>query len=462
MKYILSRHHALRGWQRLPYALVDLNTNNVTFLSRDRFLLLFHCNGVYEFTDGALNAVQLDMLKAYIDSGIVSECTVECALEENQRYRQYPARFKDSVQWSVTGNCNLQCRHCFMSAPEGALGELGYDECLEIIDQLAECGVGKVSLTGGEPLVRHDFWKIVDALCKKNIKLTTLFSNGMLVDDALLDGFEARGIYPQLQISFDGAGCHDWLRGLEGAERRVIEAFQLCRDRGFKTSAAMCLNRRNAGTLRESVQLLARLGCSGLKVNNTCPAGEWLNERGEYLDDDQCFGIYMKYIPEFFADGAPLSLMLDGMFAYMRDEKKYFVPFEHNCAEGDEAHQLLCAHIRRELYISPQGNILPCMSMAGTAIEKQFPNIFQTPLREILSTSEYMRYADGRLDAYLRHNAECRSCMYRLRCCGGCRASAVGSSGKDYFAPDLRACSFFQNGWADTIKEYFDTIDEKT
>ena len=129
MKYILSRHHALRGWQRLPYALVDLNTNNVTFLSRDRFLLLFHCNGVYEFTDGALNAVQLDMLKAYIDSGIVSECTVECALEENQRYRQYPARFKDSAQWSVTGNCNLQCRHCFMSAPEGALGELGYDEC---------------------------------------------------------------------------------------------------------------------------------------------------------------------------------------------------------------------------------------------------------------------------------------------------------------------------------------------
>lgn len=445
----------------MPYALVDLNTNNVTFLSRDRFLLLFHCDGIYEFANGALSALQLDILKEYIDSGVVIESTENCSLEEKQRYWQYPARFKESAQWSITGNCNLHCRHCFMSSPEGALGELRLSECLEIISQLAECGVGKVSLTGGEPLIRRDFWKIVDALCEKNIKLTTLFSNGMLVNDTLLDRLEARGMYPQIQISFDGTGYHDWLRGFDGAERKVIEAFQLCRNRGFKTSAAMCLNRRNAGTLRESVQMLSQLGCSGLKVNNTYPAGEWLNERSEYLDDDKCFGIYMKFIPEFFADGAPMSLMLDGMFAYMRDEKQRFVPFEHNCTEGSEAHQLLCAHNRRELYISPQGTILPCMSMAGSAIEKKFPNVFQTPLKEILSASDYMRYVDGRLDAYLQHNSECRSCMYRLRCCGGCRASAIGSSGEDYFLPDLRACSFFKNGWADAIKEFFDATDER-
>ena len=73
MKYILSRSFALRGWQRLPYALVELKSNDVTFLSRDRFLLLFHCDGEYAFSDAALNEVQRRMLNEYIDSGVVSE-----------------------------------------------------------------------------------------------------------------------------------------------------------------------------------------------------------------------------------------------------------------------------------------------------------------------------------------------------------------------------------------------------
>ena len=461
MQYILSAHYALRGWQRLPYALVDLDTNNVTFLSQERFLLLFHCDGSYEISASALNDRHTAALQEYITAGVVTACVEGDALQEEQRYRQYPARFKESAQWSITGNCNLRCRHCFMSASEAALGQLETEKCLDIVTQMAECGVGKVSLTGGEPLIRRDFWQIVDALLEKNIKITTLFTNGFLINAALLDEFEVRGIRPQIQISFDGIGCHDWLRGIAGAEKAAIAAFSLCRDRGFQTSSALCMNRRNADTLAESVRLLASLGCSGLKVNNTNQAGEWLNESGEYLNDDECFQIYMRYIPQFFADGAPISLMLDGMFAWLKDEGKAFVPYEHSCAEGMETRQLLCAHARRELYISPQGKVLPCMSMAGMAMENHFPNLFETPLREILGDSAYMEYVDTRLDAYLHHNPMCSRCEYRLRCCGGCRALATANNEESLLFRDARACSFFKNGWAERIEKYFDTADKK-
>lgn len=456
MKYILTQRYALRGWRHLPYALADFVTDNVTFLSKERFLLLYHCDGAYELSYSALTQTQIRLLDEYTAAGVVAACTHYCSLTEKQRYRLYPARFKEAAQWSVTGRCNLRCRHCFMSASKGALGEPTLDECMSIIDQLSECGVRKVSLTGGEPLIRRDFWEIADALREKDIKLTTVFSNGLLVNNELLNGFEARGMRPQFQFSFDGTGCHDWLRGLDGAESRLMAALTLCRERGFVTSAAMCLNRRNAGSIRESVKLLARHGCSGLKVNNTAQAGEWLNERDEYLSDDECFKIYMEYIPQYFEDGTPLDLMLDGMFVYHRDDKSCAVPFEHDCSEGGEASRLLCAHIRREFYISPKGMILPCMSMAGSAVEKQFPNMLRTPLKEILGDSEYMSCADKRLDEYLRHNQECSDCDYSARCGGGCRASAVGSSGEDYLAPDLKACAFFKNGWADKIKERID------
>ena len=447
MRYILTSGYALRGWQKTPHALLELSSNRVTFLGRERFMLLLNCDGLHDISAAGMTEPQRAMLEEYLAGGVIEPCGEGRTLAERQKWRVYPARYKSAAQWSITGRCNLRCRHCFMSAPEAALGEPGLEQCLDIVAQLAECGVGSVSLTGGEPLVRRDFWKIVDALCCEEIKITTLFTNGVLLDSAVLDGFEVRGLHPRLQFSFDGVGCHDWMRGVEGAESKVTRAMHLSAGRGFEFSAAMCLNRHNAGTLRDTVRTLAELGCSGLKVNNTCAAGEWLNQRGDALSDSECFALYLDYIPQFFADGAPLSLMLDGMFAYSKDERLSFIQYERGGA--GETGMLLCPHIRRELYISPQGRVLPCMSMAGSAIERDFPTMFQTPLRDILGDSDYMRRADFHLEEYLAHHADCAGCEYAGRCCGGCRASAIGCDGTDYLARDERACTFFRGGWAD-------------
>lgn len=449
MRYILSPGFALRGWQRAPHALLELVSNSVTFLGRERFMLLHNCDGLHEISAAGMTEPQKAMLEEYLARGIIEPCGGGQTLAERQKWRVYPARYKAAAQWSITGRCNLRCRHCFMSAPEAALGEPSLEQCLDVVAQLAECGVGSVSITGGEPLVRRDFWQIVDALCREGIRITTLFTNGVLLDGAVLDGFESRGLHPQIQFSFDGVGCHDWLRGVDGAERAVTRAMRLSAERGFEVSAAMCLNRRNAGTLRDTVRELAALGCSWLKVNNTCAAGEWLNQRGDALSDSECFALYLSYIPQFFADGAPLSLMLDGMFAYSKDERRGFVPYER----GGESGTLLCPHIRRELYVSPQGRVLPCMSLAGSAIERCFPLLFETPLCDILGDSDYMRRADLRLADYLAHNADCADCKYAERCCGGCRASAIGCDGLDYLARDEKACAFFREGWADKITE---------
>lgn len=449
MRYILTSGFALRGWQRAPHALLELATNTVTFLGRERFMLLHNCDGLHEISTDGMTAPQCAMLEEYIARKVIEPCSDGRTLAERQKWRVFPARYKSAAQWSITGRCNLRCRHCFMSAPEAALGEPNLEQCLDIVAQLAECGVGSVLLTGGEPLVRRDFWQIVDALCDAGIKITTLFTNGILLDAAVLDGFELRGLRPQLQFSFDGVGCHDWLRGVEGAELAVTRAMRMAAERGYEFTAAMCLNRHNAGTLRDTVLALADLGCSGLKVNNTSAAGEWLAQRTDALSDSECFAIYLDFIPRFLSDGAPLSIMLDGMFAYSKDSRRAFVPYERG--EAGENDTLLCPHIRRQLYISPQGRVLPCMSMAGSAIESSFPTLFKTPLHDILGDSDYMRCADLRLADYMEHNKDCAQCEYAGRCRGGCRASAIGCDGTDYLAGDKRACTFFRDAWADKI-----------
>ena len=79
-----------------------------------------------------------------------------------------PQRIKDvsetgGMRWRCM-RCNFRCRHCYMSAPHAKLGELSHDVLMQVVEQIAACGIPAVSLTGGEPLLRKVFFEIVDAL----------------------------------------------------------------------------------------------------------------------------------------------------------------------------------------------------------------------------------------------------------------------------------------------------------
>ena len=94
----------------------------------------------------------------------MESCEEPQPIEKRQYYKYYHNRYVRSIFWSITGKCNYRCRHCFMDAPEGALGELSTQQAFDLIDQMAECGVLQVDITGGEPFVRKDFWQLVDRI----------------------------------------------------------------------------------------------------------------------------------------------------------------------------------------------------------------------------------------------------------------------------------------------------------
>ena len=57
----------------------------------------------------------------------------------------------------------------------------------------------------------------------RGIAICELLTNGTLITRELLDALEAQGQRPDWWISFDGLGCHDWLRGVPGTEGKVLE-----------------------------------------------------------------------------------------------------------------------------------------------------------------------------------------------------------------------------------------------
>ena len=101
------------------------------------------------------------------------------------------------------------------------------------------------------------------------------------------------------------------------------------------------------------------------------------------------------------------------------------------------------------MYISPEGRALPCMSLTGSGVQKQFPLIPDMGLAQCITDSRYMDFINTRADQVLEHNPECAHCEFRLWCQGGCRASGLADSGdmNDLLYRDPASCELFRGGW---------------
>ena len=460
MYYRLKDEFRLRGWELLPTGIVRRLSGDVDFLPPAVYRALQKACGSLPVGSVLFSAEERKMLAELCEAGILEKSEVPAPPSDAQKYRAYPNRFLYSVHWAITGNCNCRCRHCYMSAPTGKIGEPSLDDCLDVVRQMEAAGVRTVSLTGGEALLRRDFFAIVDALIDADILIVTVMSNGLLVNEKTLDEFERRGLRPEFNMSFDGVGCHDWLRGVPGAEQAVLRAFSLCKERGFPTGAEYCLHKGNLSALRESVKLLGELGCQTLKVNRLNVEGEALGIADYAITRDEEFQTYLDYIPQFYEDGAPLSLMLSGFFCSDGTED-FAIPFVRNEEGEDCSDYCLCGHARNYMYITAEGAMVPCIPMGSAEGGRcHFPNIRETSFADALRDSYYMNFIDTRLRDYFAHNPGCAVCEYRNRCAGGCRGNvaSVGGPEVDLLARDEDACAFFRQGWYDKVTKIMEKI----
>lgn len=451
MYYKLLSQYKLCGWKKLPYAIVDTDKTKIGFMSSNEMEVLKLCDGLFDFNLPLFIDNYKEILNAALENGLIKECKKGEKILPEQKYKYYDNRFIRQVHWSITGRCNYKCKHCYMSAPDAKMGQLPLEDIADIINQLAECGVYTVSLTGGEPLIRKDFMEIVDMLLDKNIKIKTIYSNGLLVKEDLLKNLVRRNIHPEFNMSFDGTeNWHDWLRGVDCATENIIKAFELCKKYGFPTGAEMCIHEKNKHTLRDSVNFLARLGCNHLKTVPIEDTGSWKdNGFGQSISIKDLYNVYLDYIPYYFKDNMPISIQLGGFFQASPKTKRYSIPcVKKSC---DLKTTCICGHARHVMYISPEGRCLPCMPLSSTEIQNNYPLIKDIGLKKCITDSSYMSLIETTADVVINHNKKCKNCKFATQCIGGCRASGLLGSSKDILAKDEATCKIFLDGYIDKI-----------
>ena len=384
-------------------------------------------------------------------------------LEDVQEYKFYDNRFIRSAHWSITGKCNCRCRHCYMSAPQHKVEEFTHEQCMDIIAQLADCGVQEVDLSGGEPLVRKDFWEIVDALTDADIKIGKIYSNGLLINEKFLSELEKRNLRPSFQISFDGlGGRHDWLRGIDGAERLALRAIKLLREKNLSVICAFDSHRGNIDVLRETVKTLGNLGVEFLRAAIISADGEALGMSDKILSIDEFYNALIDYIPQYIEDGAPLPTNLAGLFMGI-NKTEYIIPMA-KAPEGVNIDKLcICNHVRNSIHIDFDGFVMPCPPMSfNDAGKKHFSRIFDKPLKELLNEEAYMNFIGTQLADYFKANPQCAACEYKNRCFGGCRGHAMATNGDgDLLGVDKATCLFFKGGYYDRVLELGEKLNLK-
>lgn len=450
--YLLKPEFRLRGYERLPYAITWPAKGRAQFVRKDVFDAITLCNGKIDVTLPFVPEQARKIIEQLEKEGVVAPCRYGETLLPMQEYKKYPARYIKTAHWSITGGCNYKCKHCYMSAPDAKYGQLPHETIMKMIDELYECGVLNVSLTGGEPLIRPDFMEIVDALLEREIHITQIYSNGKLVTKELLQQLDERGIHPEFNMSHDGVGWHDWLRGVDGAEEAVDRAFLLCREMGFPTGAETCLHEKNKDTLRTTMKRLGELGCRSVKTNPVGDVGEWKKNGFKSLDLDEMYQLYFDYIPQYYEDEMPISLQLGGFFSASPEKPDWYdIPMYKNAK--DPTRITMCGHARQVMYISPEGRSLPCLALSGMDVQQKFPLIPEKGVSKCITDSFYMNMIDTRVSEFYKLHPDCDACEFKRFCCGGCRASALEFSDDPYdlMAVDEACCRLYKDGWVEKI-----------
>lgn len=155
--------------------------------------------------------------------------------------------------FELTERCNLACGMCYVRHPLGDAAQRGRElsaaQWLELARQANEGGMVFLLLTGGEPLVRPDFFDIFSPLTRMGLSLI-LFTNGTLVDDAAAARLaEAPPARTEVTLYGATAETYEAVTGVPGSYARCCAGIEAMVKRRIPLGIKSTLTRLNVGEL---------------------------------------------------------------------------------------------------------------------------------------------------------------------------------------------------------------------
>ncbi len=277
---------------------------------------------------------------------------------------------------SVTNKCNLHCVGCYSRlVPREQKPEMDAANLTNVLRQANELGVSIVLIVGGEPLTRLDIFDVT-----KNFPdmIFTLFTNGTLINDAVLEHFKRqRHVIPIL--SMEGHEKTTDLRRGAGVYDRLMKDMAKLHEKDifFGTSFTVTQSSYETVTEESFVRSMREHGCKAF--------------------------IYVEYNPvmkgteDWVVTDAQRNEILTKMAAFRASQPGVYIAFP-----GDEKAFGGCLSSGRGfIHISASGDVETCPFAPYSD-----SNILAMPLKEALNSKLFKALRENH-DQLMESNGGC-------------------------------------------------------
>jgi radical SAM protein with 4Fe4S-binding SPASM domain len=309
--------------------------------------------------------------------------------------------------FELTLSCNEHCFHCGSGCALDAPSGLSVEKYGEILDEVAANFDKKriqICITGGEPMLRKDFFDIVGMVHEKG------FGWGMTSNATLITKENARRLkecgMATISVSIDGLrDTHDAQRGLRGGYDLAMRGIQnlIDEDCFHAIQITTVINHKNIAELDELFEIVNGIDVDSWRVIGIEPIGRALDHPDMLLTpEDQ-----------------------RRMFSFILEKRREGFPVEYGCShflgadlEGNVRNRMfLCNAGVFTASIRADGSVTGCLDiMPGP--ETVFGNVM---------TESFTDIWNNRFETFRKHlserNKDCRECEYEKWCAGGAHHS---------------------------------------
>lgn len=373
------------------------------------YYLLKLCDGYR-----TLNEISLELASIFkVDKGEILRLT-EPLLDEltkkgivwwrKRRIKYSSAPPPIGVLWDLTSRCNLHCKHCVVDAGTSC-EELTLSECCRLIDEMAFFGVQQLILSGGEPMLRKDFFEIAEYASSKGLSLQVA-TNGTLIDNAAALWMAKIGVFAQVSLDASTAEVHDEFRQCSGSWNRTVKGVKFLVEAGVPVTLAAVVTKANIDQIPELYDFASKLGVEAFRILPFVPLGRGKESRELEVSPEEMRGI-TKYLFEKKVQGGLPVVSMEFECTLTSPPSETAVLDTRIGCDGGVAY---CT-------VTSKGEVLPCNFFYGVETE----NVKSTSFKWIWNNSTILNYFRSIVVDDL--HGYCRECLWNSECRGSCLAT---------------------------------------
>ena len=321
--------------------------------------------------------------------------------------------------YELTLRCNMQCIHCGSSAGIKREKELSTVEWNTATKQLSDLNCKTITLLGGEPFLRTDWYDISKNIRDNGVQLV-IISNGLQINDKTIAKLRQLEPYA-VAISIDGGKpeTHDSIRRVKGSFDKCFEVISMLKNANIPVTVVTTLNKKNFTELSELRSYLLNKEIVW-QIQIAVPVGRFSKELILSKEEFYAAALFIATSREKYSI-KELPIVGAHSFGYnsMVLPNINIIPCWKGCQAGISA-----------VGIQSNGGIKGCLSLPEEFIEG---NIREKSLEEIWNDSSFCSYnREFKIDNL---NGECMGCKYGKKCKGGCLTVSASVTGKNHCDP---------------------------